>query len=96
MGVEAPPEEPSGIGRDYRNILSGTSQNVAGIAVAAVATLASNLLISNTLGREAFGVVTVVTQAAFVASFATRAGMDMAVLRDVAVETGVGRLDRIR
>ena len=92
MGVA---EQP-GIGRDYRNIISGTSQNVVGIAVAAVATLASNLLISNTLGREAFGVVTVVTQAAFVASFATRAGMDMAVLRDVAVEVGVGRYDRIR
>ncbi|MFN2587009.1 MAG: oligosaccharide flippase family protein [Actinomycetota bacterium] len=93
MGVA---QEPTGIGGDYRNILSGTSQNVLGIAVAAVATLASNLLISNTLGREAFGVVTVVTQAAFVASFATRAGMDMAVLRDVAVEVGVGRLERIR
>lgn len=95
MGVATPPE-PAGIGADYRNILSGTSQNVVGIAIAAVATLASNLLISNTLGREAFGVVTVVTQAAFVASFATRAGMDMAVLRDVAVEVGVGRFDRIR
>ena len=40
--------------------------------------------------------VTVVTQAAFVASFATRAGMDMAVLRDVAVEVGQGRWNRIR
>ncbi len=101
MGVTSPPEspepaQPQNRQSDYLNILSGTSQNVAGIAVAAVATLASNLLISNTLGREAFGVVTVVTQAAFVASFATRAGMDMAVLRDVAVETGVGRFDRIR
>lgn len=101
MGVAEPPQPgqapaPDGIGRDYRNILSGTSQNVVGIAVAAVATLASNLLISNTLGREAFGVVTVVTQAAFVASFATRAGMDMAVLRDVAVEVGINRFDRIR
>ena len=64
--------------------------------MAAVATLAAQLLVSNTLGKEAFGVVTVVTQAAFVASFATRAGMDMAVLRDVAVEAGVGRWERIR
>jgi O-antigen/teichoic acid export membrane protein len=96
MGVEATPPEPPPISSDYRNILSGTSQNVVGIAVAAAATLASNLLISNTLGREAFGVVTVITQAAFVVSFATRAGMDMAVLRDVAVEAGVGRFDRIR
>jgi O-antigen/teichoic acid export membrane protein len=69
---------------------------VIGIVVAAVATFATNLLISNTLGRVAFGVVTVVTQAAFVLSFATRAGMDMAVLRDVAVDLGVGRTDRIR
>ena len=53
-------------------------------------------MISNALGTEAFGVVTVLTQAAFVVSFATRAGMDMAVLRDVAVEVGVGRWDRIR
>ncbi|HWC13806.1 MAG TPA: oligosaccharide flippase family protein [Actinomycetota bacterium] len=77
-------------------MLSGTSQNVLGIAVAAVATLIVQLLISNTLGKEAFGVVTVVTQAAFVISFATRAGMDMAVLRDVAVESGLGRWQHMR
>ena len=90
MGVRKP---SSG---DYVNILSGTSQNVVGIAIAAIATLVVQLLISNTLGTEAFGVVTVLTQAAFVVSFATRAGMDMAVLRDVAVEVGMGRWDRIR
>jgi O-antigen/teichoic acid export membrane protein len=78
------------------SILSGTSQNVIGIAIAAIATLVVQLLISNALGKEAFGVVTVITQAAFVISFATRAGMDMAVLRDVAVEAGVDRWDRIR
>jgi O-antigen/teichoic acid export membrane protein len=83
-------------GGDYLSILSGTSQNVVGIVVAAIATLAAQLLISRTLGKEAFGVVTVVTQAAFVVSFATRAGMDMAVLRDVAVEAGVSRWGRIR
>ena len=87
-----PPAHPS----DTRTILSGTAQNVVGIAIAALATFASNLLISNVLGRTAFGVVTVVTQAAFVLSFATRAGMDMAVLRDVAIETGQGRPERIR
>jgi O-antigen/teichoic acid export membrane protein len=83
-------------GGDYRRIFAGTAQNVLGIAIAGVATLAANLLMSHVLGREAFGVVTVVTQAAFVASFATRAGMDMAVLRDVAVEAGVGRWERIK
>lgn len=81
---------------DTRAILSGTAQNVAGIAIAAVATFASNILIANVLGRTAFGVVTVMTQAAFVVSFATRSGMDMAVLRDVAIENGVGRTERIR
>lgn len=94
-GALATPQPASSTG-DYLNILSGTSQNVAGIVVAALATLAAQLVISRTLGSEAFGVVTVVTQAAFVASFATRAGMDMAVLRDVAVEVGVGRWERIR
>ena len=49
-----------------------------------------------TLGPDGFGVVTVMTQAAFVTSFLTRAGMDMAVLRDVAIEAGAGRWDRIR
>ena len=81
---------------DHLSILSGTSQNIVGIVIAAVATFATNILISNTLGSTAFGVVTIVTQAAFVISFATRAGMDMAVLRDVAVEIGVGRTHRIR
>ena len=81
---------------DYLNILSGTSQNIIGIMVAAAATFATNVLISNTLGDSAFGVVTVMTQAAFVLSFATRAGMDMAVLRDVAVDAGSGRFQAIR
>ena len=94
MGVAA--SNPSEARNDYLSILSGTSQNIVGIVVAAVATFAVNVLMSNTLGAEAFGVVTVATQAAFVASFATRAGMDMAVLRDVAVEAGEKRYDRIR
>ncbi len=81
---------------DTLSILSGTAQNIVGIVIAAIATFASNILISNVLGTAAFGVVTVMTQAAFVLSFATRAGMDMAVLRDVAVEVGLGRTDRLR
>ena len=94
MGVGT--AQPAGGRSDYLNILSGTSQNVVGIVIAALATFVVNILMSNSLGPEAFGVVTVVTQAAFVASFATRAGMDMAVLRDVAVEAGQQRFDRIR
>src|SRR5918992_1805843 len=81
---------------DYLSILSGTSQNVVGIVVAALATFGAQVLMTNTLGPEGFGVVTVITQAAFVVSFATRSGMDMAVLRDVAVEAGVDRFDRLR
>ncbi len=99
MEVGERPEGP-GAGRDgfadYVNILSGTSQNIVGIAIAALATLAAQILMGRTLGPEGFGVVTVMTQAAFVGSFLTRAGMDMAVLRDVAIESGVGRWDRIR
>ncbi|HEV3472895.1 MAG TPA: oligosaccharide flippase family protein [Actinomycetota bacterium] len=92
--VSAPgtPAGPS----DYFAILSGTAQNVVGIVIAALATLVAQILMSNTLGAAGYGVVTVVTQAAFVLSFATRAGMDMAVLRDVAIEAGQGRWERIR
>ena len=93
---EAPRAARTGPGSDYLNILSGTSQNVIGIVVAALATFGAQVLMTNTLGPEGFGIVTVVTQAAFVLSFATRSGMDMAVLRDVAVEAGVQRWDRIR
>ena len=89
----APSQQP---GSDYINILSGTSQNVVGIVVAALATFGAQILMTNTLGPEGFGIVTVITQAAFVISFATRSGMDMAVLRDVAVEAGVNKWDRIR
>ena len=90
------PSAPSSSERDFSNILSGTAQNVAGIVVAGVATLAVNLIMARTLGREAFGTITVVTQAAFVASFATRAGMDMAVLREVAIARGAGDTARVR
>jgi O-antigen/teichoic acid export membrane protein len=94
MDVQKKPSEDGF--KDYINILSGTGQNIVGIVIAAIATFAANLLMSNVLGPDGFGVVTVMTQAAFVLSFATRAGMDMAVLRDVAVEVGVGRRDKIR
>jgi O-antigen/teichoic acid export membrane protein len=81
---------------DYLNILSGTSQNVVGIVIAALATFAAQVILTRAFGAEGFGVVTVITQAAFVLSFATRAGMDMAILRDIAVDVGVARHERIR
>lgn len=92
MGV-VPPRKG---GNDYLTILSGASQNIVGIAIAALATFAAQILISRTLGTASFGIVTVATQAAFVLSFATRAGMDMAVLRGVAIEVGEGRFADIR
>ena len=85
-----------GPGSDYLNILSGTSQNIIGIVIAALATFAAQIVLSRALGREGFGVVTVITQGTFVLSFITRVGMDFAVLRDVAVEVGVGKHQRIR
>lgn len=77
-------------------ILSGTAQNVVGLAVAALATLGAQVLIGRRLGDTGFGIVTLATQGAFVASFATRAGMDMAVLRGVAAATGEGRTGDMR
>lgn len=81
---------------DYLSILAGTSQNLVGLVLAALATFAVQIVLTRALGPEGFGVVTVLTQAVFVLSFATRAGMDMAVLRSVAIETGRGRLDLVR
>ncbi|MDQ3645424.1 MAG: MATE family efflux transporter [Actinomycetota bacterium] len=81
---------------DHVTILAGASQNVLGLLIAGVATLGAQVLISRTLGEEAFGIVTVLTQAAFVLSFATRAGMDMAVIRTVAIAAGASREERIR
>lgn len=98
MAIETPPPEkraPSGSG-DYLTILSGTSQNVVGIIVAGIATLGASVLMGRNLERGGLGIVTMMTQGAFVLSFATRAGMDMAVLRDVAMEVGTGRYGRMR
>jgi O-antigen/teichoic acid export membrane protein len=82
--------------RDHLAILSGTTQNIVGIGVAAAALFVVQILMTRALGEEGYGVVTLLTQAAFVASFATRSGMDMAVLRDVAVEVGVARREHVR
>ena len=51
-GTEAVlPRRPGG---DFLTILSGTSQNVVGIVVAAIAQLLANVLISRTLGESGF------------------------------------------
>jgi O-antigen/teichoic acid export membrane protein len=84
------------VGSDRRVLLSGTMQNVIGIGFAGIALIVIQVLTSRRLGPAGFGAVTVLTQAAFVASFATRAGMDMAMLRDVAIDMGAGRTNKVR
>jgi O-antigen/teichoic acid export membrane protein len=78
-------------GSDQRLIVGQTGQNVLGLAIGAVATFVAQVLITNALGDEAFGVVTLTTQAAFVAAAATRFGMDVANVRLVAILAGRGR-----
>jgi O-antigen/teichoic acid export membrane protein len=73
---------------DQRLIVGQTGQNVLGLAIGAVATFVAQVLITNELGDQAFGVVTLTTQAAFVAAAATRFGMDVANVRLVAILAG--------
>jgi O-antigen/teichoic acid export membrane protein len=81
---------------DHRVIVGQTGQNVLGLAIGAVATFAAQVLITNALGDEAFGVVTLTTQAAFIAAAATRFGMDVANVRLVAILAGRGEVVRAR
>jgi O-antigen/teichoic acid export membrane protein len=81
---------------DHRIIVGQTGQNVLGLAIGAVATFAAQVLITNALGDEAFGVVTLTTQAAFIAAAATRFGMDVANVRLVAILAGRGQVARAR
>jgi O-antigen/teichoic acid export membrane protein len=108
VGLDTSSSEPSGLrGRigaalpgdrfgDHLTILSGTGQNIVGLAVFMVATLGTNILISRALGAAALGTITLATQFAFVAGAATRFGMDMASVRRVAIDVGSGEPGRIR
>lgn len=84
--------------RDRLTILSGTGQNIVGLAVFVIASFGMNILIARTFGKgsAAFGQITLITQLAFVAGAATRFGMDMAAVRRVAVEVGKGEAGRSR
>lgn len=84
--------------KDRLTILSGTGQNIGGLAVFVLASFAMNILIARTFGKgsTAFGQITLITQLAFVAGAATRFGMDMAAVRRVAIETGRGEAGRGR
>jgi O-antigen/teichoic acid export membrane protein len=84
------------VSSDQRLIVGQTGQNVLGLAIGAVATFIAQVLITNALGDRAFGVVTVATQAAFVAAAATRFGMDVANVRLIAILAGRGQVDRAR
>jgi O-antigen/teichoic acid export membrane protein len=81
---------------DHLTILSGTGQNIAGLAVFVLASLGTNVLISRELGAPGLGVVTLASQFAFVAGAATRFGMDMATVRRVAIDVGKGEPGRVR
>ena len=53
---------------DQRDILGGAGQNVIGLAAGMLATFATQIVMTRTLGAALFGVVTVTTQFAFIAS----------------------------
>jgi O-antigen/teichoic acid export membrane protein len=86
---------PAGRG-DQRIILGNTGQNVLGLGIGAIATFAANVLLTNRLGDDGFGIVTLTTQFAFIAAAATRFGMDVANVRLVAILVGRGGTARAR
>ena len=81
---------------DQRIILGNTGQNVIGLAIGAAATFAAQVVMTNRLGGESFGVVTLTTQFAFIAAAATRFGMDVANVRLVAILVGRDEAARAR
>jgi O-antigen/teichoic acid export membrane protein len=93
-----PPERRPDEVQDRLTILSGTGQNIVGLAVFVIASFTMNILIARAFGKGsgAFGQITLVTQLAFVAGAATRFGMDMASVRRVAIEVGKGQPERAR
>ena len=87
---------PRGQFADQRDILGGAGQNVIGLAGGVLATFATQIIMTRTLGASLFGVVTLTTQFAFIASTATRFGMDVANVRLVAILMGRGEAGRVR
>ncbi|HEX9124418.1 MAG TPA: oligosaccharide flippase family protein [Actinomycetota bacterium] len=85
--------------KDHLTILSGTAQNIVGLAVFVLASFGMNIVIARAFGEEGrrvLGLVTLATQLAFVVAGATRFGMDMAAVRRVAIEVGKGEPGRSR
>ncbi len=85
-----------GAAGDRLTLVSGTGQNVLGLAVFVVASFATNVLVARALGKASLGIVTLATQLAFVAGAGTRFGMDMAAVRRVAIDVGKGEPGRAR
>ena len=81
---------------DQRDIIGGAGQNVIGLAAGVLATFVTQIVMTRTLGPPLFGVVTLATQFAFIASTATRFGMDVANVRLVAILVGRGEPERVR
>ena len=81
---------------DERTILAGTGQSVVGLAVAIIATFATQVLITRVQGPEIFGIVTIAAEGAVVLAYFSRVGMDMAAVRRVAIEVGRGERARVR
>lgn len=87
---------PRGQFADQRDIIGGAGQNVIGLAAGVLATFATQVIMTRNLGAALFGVVTLTTQFAFIASTATRFGMDVANVRLVAILMGRGEAGRVR
>ncbi len=87
---------PRGRFGDQRDILGGAGQNVIGLAAGVLTTFATQVIMTRGLGPALFGVVTLTTQFAFIASTATRFGMDVANVRLVAILVGRGESGRTR
>jgi O-antigen/teichoic acid export membrane protein len=87
---------PRGKFGDQRDILGGAGQNVIGLAAGVLTTFATQVVMTRGLGPALFGVVTLTTQFAFIASTATRFGMDVANVRLVAILMGRGESGRTR
>jgi O-antigen/teichoic acid export membrane protein len=87
---------PRGRFADQRDILGGAGQNVVGLGAGVVVAFATQVIMTRSLGAAMFGVVTLTTQFAFIASTATRFGMDVANVRLVAILMGRGEAGRVR
>ena len=81
---------------EERTLFTGTAVNVLGLVVGVLAAVGVQILLGRALLPGEFGVVTVAVQVAFVASAASRFGMDMAAVRLVAIGRGSGSVGHLR